>query len=401
MTLACVLIAVPVGLFVYAYLVYPALLQLFGALKPAPKTWGDPPEWPMITILIPAYNEEESLAETCEAILALDYPADRRQIVVMSDASTDRTDEIAQSFAGRGVELLRLPQRGGKTALENAVLPMVRGKIVVNTDATIRIPPHALKPLIRVFQDPTIGVASGRDVSVGDLGREGNRHESSYVGYEMWVRALETRMGSIVGASGCFYAVRRELVDSLFPEALSRDFASVLRARRLGFRAVSVNDAICAVARTRSLRAEYRRKIRTMARGLETLWFMRSVLDPFRHGTFAWMLFSHKLARWLVWLTLPGVPLGLVLLAPSSPVAAWALAAQLAGAGLGLVALRWPEHRPVPPLLGFFGFALASSTAGFVAWIKALRGELNPTWEPTRRPGVKAAVGTIGTAGKP
>ena len=124
------------------------------------------------------------------------------------------------------MELLRLSNRGGKTAAENAAATHVQGEIVVNTDATIRILPGALRELIAVFQDPSVGVASGRDVSTGGLRSAGNQGESGYVGYEMWIRSLETRIGTIIGASGCFFAIRRELYDGAFPEALSRDFAS-------------------------------------------------------------------------------------------------------------------------------------------------------------------------------
>lgn len=373
-------------LFGYAYLVYPVLLKVWGALRPAPPHHPDPAEWPLISIVVPAYNEEHAIRRTIEALLGLDYPVDRRQILIVSDASSDGTDNVVREYAHRGVELLRLPERSGKTAAENAALAHLRGSIVVNTDATIRILPTALKPLIRVFQDPTIGVASGRDVSVGALTIEANQGESGYVGYEMWVRSLETRVGSIVGASGCFYAIRLELHETLVPAALSRDFASALTAREHGYRAVSVDEAVCLVPRTVSLQREYRRKVRTMARGLETLWFKRHLLNPFQHGRFAWMLWSHKLIRWLVFLVAPVALLALGALAIYYPVARVALGVALAGVGLGIVALRAPEGRRLPRLVALCGFVLATHLAGFLAWTRALRGELNPIWEPTRRP---------------
>ncbi len=373
-------------LFGYAYLVYPLLLKVWGALRPDPPRQPDPAEWPLISIVVPAYNEEHAIRRTIEALLGLDYPVDRRQILIVSDASSDGTDDVVREYAHRGVELLRLPERSGKTAAENAALPHLRGRIVVNTDATIRILPTALKPLIRVFQDPTIGVASGRDVSVGALTIEANQGESGYVGYEMWVRSLETRVGSIVGASGCFYAIRLELHETLVPAALSRDFASALTAREHGYRAVSVDEAVCLVPRTVSLQREYRRKVRTMARGLETLWFKRHLLNPFRHGRFAWMLWSHKLIRWLVFLVAPVALLALGALAIYYPVARVVLGVALAGVALGVVALRSPEGRRLPRLVALCGFVLATHLAGFLAWTRALRGELNPIWEPTRRP---------------
>ena len=380
------LVLLPGLLFGYAYLVYPGLLRLWGALRPAPAALPDPPVWPSITIVVPAYNEERSIRRTIDSLLALEYPAERRQILIVSDASTDGTDRIVREYADRGVELLRLPERAGKTAAENAALAVIRGEIVVNTDATIRILPGSLLPLIRVFQDPTIGVASGRDVSVGNLSAEANSGESGYVGYEMWVRSLETRVGSIVGASGCFYAIRKQLHERLVPAALSRDFASALTAREQGFRAVSVDQAVCLVPRTTSLDREFRRKIRTMARGLETLYYKRHLLNPFRHGRFAWMLWSHKLIRWLVFLVAPVAPVGLVLLAVDYPLARGLLGLVLLGIGMGVVAMRAPEGRKLPRLVALCGFVLATHVAGFLAWTRALRGELNPIWEPTRRP---------------
>ena len=316
------LIGLPVVFAIYAYLGYPLLLRLLSLLRPAKSRPADPAQWPSISISVPAYNEEASIRGTIESLLALDYPRERCQIVIISDASTDRTDEIVSEYAGRGVDLLRLGNRSGKTAAENAAASRLRGDIVVNTDASIRILPQSLKPLIRAFQDPTVGVASGRDLSVGDLNVVATSDESRYVGYEMWLRSLETSCGSIVGASGCFYAIRRELHQNLFPEALSRDFASALVAREHGLRAVSVDEALCLVPRSVSLPREFHRKVRTMARGLETLWFKRQLLNPFRYGSFAWMLASHKLCRWLVFLFAPLLLIGLAMLSLRSSIAA-------------------------------------------------------------------------------
>ena len=388
-TIACVLIAVPVAFLLYSYLVYPAVLALVALFKPATARRADPVEWPEITISVPCYNEERSIVATIESLLSLDYPADRRHILVVSDASTDRTDEIIRSFADRGVELLRLPERRGKTAAENAAATRIQGEIVVNTDATIRIAPGGLRALVGVFQDPTVGVASGRDISVGDIASTGTQGESGYVGYEMWVRSLETRVGSIVGASGCFFATRRALYAESFPEALSRDFASCLIAREHGYRSVSVDGATALVPRASSLRAEYRRKVRTMARGLGTLHFKRHLLNPLRYGAFAAMLFSHKLSRWLFQLTLPLLGLGAALLALGSAwLAPWLLVGVIGVAGVAALSWWWPVGRPMPALLSASGYSIWSNIAGLAAWWRFLRREYQPVWEPTRRPEV-------------
>ncbi|MGH7718243.1 MAG: glycosyltransferase family 2 protein, partial [Gemmatimonadaceae bacterium] len=207
-----------------------------------------------------------------------------------------------------------------------------------------------------------------------------------YVGYEMWVRALETRLGSIVGASGCFYGFRRGIHDTSFPEALSRDFACALIAREHGFRSVSVDEAVCVVPRASALSAEFRRKIRTMARGIETLWYKRHLMNPLRYGGFALMLVSHKLCRWLVYLSLPLAAVGLVVLSFVSPLGLALLAATVAGVLLGAVGMRWPANRRVPPVFAIPGFLLASNVAGLMAWVQVFRGQRNVLWEPTRRP---------------
>lgn len=382
------LVAAPTLCFVYGYLGYPAILWLMTRGRTSNTDHHgslDGSDWPMLSFSLPAYNEADSIKGMLDRLLELDYPADRRQIVVVSDASTDATDDIVRSYSDRGVELVRLPSRAGKTAAEAAAIPYLRGEIVVNTDASIRIPPASIKPLIAAFRDPTVGVASGRDISVSEGGAEATSSESGYVGYEMWIRSLETRLGSIVGASGCFYAIRRHLHRPEFPAELSRDFASCIIAREYGFRSVSVDEAICFVPRTPSLDTEYRRKIRTMARGLGTLWYKRAVTNPLRYGSFSWMLVSHKLSRWLAWLTWPGAVVGVFLLAWEWPLARPVAVAMLIGLAIGWLGWRWPGSSSPPRLVAVAGYALAGAVAGVVAWGLALRGKKHGIWEPTRR----------------
>ena len=201
----------------------------------------------------------------------------------------------------------------------------------------------------------------------------------------MWLRDMETSYGGIVGASGCFFAIRRDLFARLFPEALSRDFASPLLAREFGYRSVSVSEAICFVPRAQSLKVEFRRKIRTMARGLDTLWYRRPLMSPLKYPRFAFQLLSHKLARWVVFLVAPLAPFGLLLLSIDHGWARWLLGFATLGIGLGAVAMAWPEGRRLPKAMAILGFAVGSNVAGFLAWMQALRGERNPVWEPTRR----------------
>ena len=373
----------------YAYAGYPAFLWLLQWSRP-PRSVAPLSEWPRISITVPVYNEEAQIRGMIESLLRIDYPADRRQILIVSDASSDGTDAIVREYADRGVELLRSPERRGKGAAENAAARHLTGEIVVNTDASIRIAPGALRPLIAHFADPEVGLASGRDISVANHD-EVNEGESVYVGYEMWIRQLETQISGIVGASGCFYAIRRDLHRLPLPDYLSRDFAAAIMARENGYRAVSVDEATCLVPRTGSLSDEYRRKVRTMIHGMQTLWYKRELLNPRRHGIFAWMLFSHKVTRWLVPWTMPFALLGLIMLAPYNALALALLA--VAGAGLTVAAIGWAmaDRWPLPRWVAIPAFALASNVAAIHAGFRTAMGQGNALWEPTRREVIAAS----------
>jgi cellulose synthase/poly-beta-1,6-N-acetylglucosamine synthase-like glycosyltransferase len=384
-TLAWFLFAIPLVLGIYAYIGYPALLWLIARIRSRPATVATPGDWPMVSIVLPAYNEEAQIRGAIEALLAQDYPADRRQILVLSDASTDATDQIVSEYFDRGVELLRMPVRGGKTAAENASCALLRGEIVVNTDSSIRLLPGTVKAMVKAMVDPTVGVASGRDVSVSATTAAANATEAGYVNYEMAIRDLETRVGGIVGASGSGYAIRTKLHLHPIRDDLSRDFSAALTARIYGYSAVSVNEALCVVPRTSSLRHEYKRKVRTISRGMATLWYNKQLLSLTKHGVFAWKLLSHKICRWLLPVSaVPGMA-GLVMLARDH---AWA-AVLLAGAALlGVLALigrLWPEGRPMPRPISVAAFGLSANLAVINAWWRVGRGPHDHIWEPTRR----------------
>jgi cellulose synthase/poly-beta-1,6-N-acetylglucosamine synthase-like glycosyltransferase len=373
----------------YTFAGYPLVLRVLDALRRSGRS-GDREDrttdpLPSITITVPAYNEEAQIAGLIENLLQLDYPRDRMQILIVSDASTDGTDAIVQGYAHRGVELIRSNVRKGKTGIENLARTHARAEIVVNTDASIRLHPDSVRRLVHALSDPAVGVASGRDVSVARHGDDANVGESGYVGFEMWVRSVETRVHGIVGASGCLYAIRRELHQRALPEMLSRDFAAALTAREAGFRAVSVDGAICFVPRTTSVKAEYRRKVRTIARGMATLTFMRKLLNPSRYGLFAWMLWSHKICRWALPWVLALAAIATLILARDFMIAR--VAAALGGIVLllAMVGWYWPDPSRTPRIAAMPAFFLASNVAAMAAFLRFVRGRRDPVWEPTRR----------------
>jgi cellulose synthase/poly-beta-1,6-N-acetylglucosamine synthase-like glycosyltransferase len=382
------LVVAPAVLFAYAYAVYPLLLRVASRRHRVEGERPGPGDWPVVSIVVTAYNAERVLRRTLERLLASDYPEGRRQLVVVSDASTDGTDEIVRDLASRGVELHRVDRRRGKTVAENGVAAHLRGEIVVNVDASADVPRDAIKTLVRHFADPEIGVVSGRAASVaGHADAEATRGDATYYGYEMWVRSLEMRFGAVIGATGALYAVRRELFDATLAAHVTRDFASPLLAWERGYRSVIDDEAVCYVKQIPSLRREYRRKLRTMVRGLDTLYEYRHLMDPIRHGWFALMLASHKLCRWLVFLMVPLALMGALLLA----VEWWPARVVVVGAAfvcsIGIAAIRWPHGRPMPAVMAVVGYVVIGGVAGAVAWHRFLRGEHMVVWEPTPRAG--------------
>jgi cellulose synthase/poly-beta-1,6-N-acetylglucosamine synthase-like glycosyltransferase len=382
--LAGILVAIPLVVASYSYFVYPLLLWILSR-STNEETTDRGSTLPIVSVVIPAYNEEKQIAGAIDAVLRQDYPSERLQILILSDASTDATDRIVGEYSAQKVELLRMPRRSGKTKAENISCASLRGEIIVNTDASVRLHREAIRHLVTRMADPGVGVVSSRDVSLSPSGTSVNITEAGYVDYEMRIRDLETITGGIVGASGSCYAIRADLHKIPVRDDLSRDFSAALTARLHGFRAVSARDAICFIPRTASLRSEYRRKVRTISRGIDTLFSRRELLDPSRYGLFAWKLFSHKVCRWLLPVCIVAGIVGLLLLAPSQ---LWARLILVTGGVLAIIAIAgalWPPNRPMPAPISLVAFGVAANLAVLNALWRVVVGHHDHVWEPTRR----------------
>ncbi len=381
--LALITFGSAVGVIVYTYVGYPLILAGFAWLRPRRIAAVEPGEWPLVTVLIPAYNEAQVISAKLENVLQLDYPRSRMQILVVSDASTDETDSIVQRYADRGVELLRVSQRGGKTAAQAMAASRIRGEYVVNTDASVVLDAKAVKNVIKRFlADDKVALVSGRVVGV-EKGSEESKGESWYLGYEMTIRLLESWTGSTVGATGALYAVRRELFGD-YPAHLCRDFGTCLLARKRGLRAVVEPTAKSYVSTSNSLGSEYRRKVRTMTNGMQTLFYHASLLNPFQYGFYSLKLISHKLARYLTPLWLLGALLSAIWLAARLPVGARVVLLSVVAMGSLAVAAAG-MRRLKKGLLGGLAYLAVANLALVAAWRNVLTGVSAATWDPTRR----------------
>jgi cellulose synthase/poly-beta-1,6-N-acetylglucosamine synthase-like glycosyltransferase len=266
----------------FAYLGYPALLWLLARLAPRPVAAAE--IHPALSVIIAVYNGAAALPRKLEQTLALPYPGPL-EVIVASDGSTD---EIAASFAPRGVRLVRNAQRTGKEAAQARAISEAKGEILVFTDVTAEIEADSLRWIARPFADATVGAVSSEDLVAVEGG------EGAYVRYEMALRRLESEAATIVGCSGSFFAVRREIA-SPWPADLASDFRSALESARRGLRAVSEPRARASFRAVDDPRAEWHRKVRTVRRGIAVLSAYRELLHP-RHGRVALALWGHKMA---------------------------------------------------------------------------------------------------------
>ncbi|SCZ55925.1 glycosyltransferase family 2 protein [Thiohalomonas denitrificans] len=279
----------------YSYAFYPAILTLLPKRKRVKR--NEPQEWPSVALIITAHNEERRISAKLDNCLELDYPSDRLSIIVASDASTDRTDEITHSYSGRGVQVIRAHTREGK---ENAQLQAIRSTeapILVFSDVATHIGPGAIKRVAMQLSDPAIGAVSSEDRFVTANGQVAG--EGIYVRYEMWLRRLESSVNTLVGLSGSFFAARRSICAD-WDTGSPSDFNTAMNAVRQGYLAISDPGLLGIYPDIKNENGEYQRKTRTILRGLTALARHAEVLNPYQYGLFSFQIWSHKVMRWLV-----------------------------------------------------------------------------------------------------
>jgi cellulose synthase/poly-beta-1,6-N-acetylglucosamine synthase-like glycosyltransferase len=367
----------------YTYVGYPLLLLVVSTLSPRRVLRAR--HTPSVSVVITAYNEERDLAAKLENTLALDYPKGQLEVIVASDCSNDRTDEIAREYAGRGVRLHRQAVRRGKTAAQNAAVELARGEVVLFSDATTMYRPDVLRVMTPSFADPSVGCVAGRLVYVDPEGTSVGRGARSYWGYETFLKRHESRACSLIGASGCLYAVRRSAYVPLYDEACS-DFIIATKMVEQGLRTVYEPSAVSTETTNRRSDKELKMRVRVIAQTYTDLWRHRAMMNPLRGGFYSIELLSHKVMRYAVPAFLFAIFASSAALAHASLIYAAAFFAQVlfyAAAALSLLLERAGAHSRLLALPGYFVLA---NLAAVVAFYKFLRGERYARWEPIREP---------------
>ena len=365
----------------YTYAGYPLLLMLISRLRGKPVQQRE--FTPSATVIIAAYNEERDLTAKLENTLALDYPQSKLEILVTSDCSTDRTDEIVRSFAPRGVRLHRQAERLGKTAAQNAAVEKATGEILLFSDATTHYRPDVLRKLVRSFADASVGCVTGTVIYAHAADSSVSHGTRSYWNYEFLLKKHESAITSLIGVCGCMYAVRKSAYIPLYHEACS-DFLVATTMVRQGLRAVYEPEAICVEEPNAKAHKELAVRVRIITQTLADLWRNRDVLNPFRKGFYAVQLLSHKVMRYLVPLFLIVLLVTSGLLALKNIFYAAVFIAQVGfylAAAASAVMVRLGINSRLLALPQYF---VITNVACLIALFKLLRGERYIKWEPVR-----------------
>lgn len=369
------------GAIFYVYIGYPVLVYLLGLIRSLPPQKNT--IVPTVTIIITAYNEELHILEKLENTLRIDYPREKLQIIVASDCSNDTTDEIVSSFRDQGVMLVRQPVRHGKTSAQNLAVESAVGDILLFSDATTMYGSDVLQKLLPAFADSSVGCVTGSLVYVDSTDSNVGSGAKSYWNYESSLRRGESNVCSLVGASGCMYAVRRSAYKPMYPEACS-DFLIASVVFRQGMRTVFEPDAVCTEETNREYKKELKMRVRVIAQTLFDLWKNKDLFNPVKFGFYSIALFSHKLLRYL----LPFFFFGLFV--------SCAIASYYSVFYLGVLILQslffmaafagWILDR-LNYKLGPFSlpfYFVMTHIASILGWYKFLRGERYSFWEPAR-----------------
>lgn len=369
-----------IGLVGYAYVGYPLVLRVLALIRSRPIMKGEDPF--SVSFVITAYNEDKRIAEKLDNTLNLAYPKEKLEILVASDCSSDGTDAIVRSYGPRGVRLVRAPQRKGKEAAQKLAVHEAAGEILVFSDVATILPEEAVRNIVRNFHDASVGCVSSVDRFIDQNGCPSG--EGAYVKYEMFLRSLESRVNSLVGLSGSFFAARSAVCKQAWSDDLQSDFNTVLNSMRMGLRGVADQDSIGYYRNIVDEQKEFDRKVRTVLRGISVFMKSLSLVNPFAHATFAWQLVSHKLCRWLVPFEMLTAFVANAILVSTSAFYQGMFCLHVLFYGMALCGLliRPLQQWSVIRLPAFFLLVNASILK---AWMRYWSGERVVVWEPSKR----------------
>ncbi len=372
-----------VSLFVllYTYFGYPLLSSILSRTLNRGLYKSD--ATPSVTVLIAAYNEHKHIRQTIENKLSLDYPEELLEIIVVSDGSTDGTDEIVREYEDKKVRLIRQEPRAGKTSALNLAMGETNGEIIIFSDSNSIYSPDAIRRLVSNFSDYTVGYVTGKMIYTDDAGTPVGDGCSAYMKYENKLREIETNIGSVVGVDGGVDAVRKRLYVEMRADQLP-DFILPLKVVEQGYRVVYEPDAMLNESSLTKSGEEYRMRVRVSLRAMNALRDMRHLLNPLKYGLFSWQLMSHKILRYAVFIFLLLIYAANILLLEESTFYKITFLLQnlfYIAAGVGFIFEKIKIHTTVFYIPFYFTLLNLASAHAFIRFLKS---EKQVTWEPRK-----------------
>lgn len=360
---------------IYSYFIYP--LSLFILTKVFRNSWTKENIRPTISIIVSAYNEEAVIEEKIRNTLALKYPQELLEVIVSSDGSTDRTNEIVTGIKDSRI-VLRAFERLGKTACLNRVVPEARGEIVLFTDANSMFPEDLLIKLVKNFAGPDIGMVTGwTKYTVPETGKDAT---GIYSKLEKWTKHWESLISSCVGADGAIFAVRKFLYQPLCEQDIN-DFVIPLHVIKQGKRVIMDTEVFCFEEPSKGAQKAYDRQVRITTRTLGAIRRNLVFLNTFMFGSFSFFLLSHKVIRMLMPFFFVGTLVTNFLILNISPLYIITLAGQIMFIALGISSLLGIVRGRIATICQYF---LITFSAQFIGWIRMLSGVQDTIWTPQR-----------------
>lgn len=376
-TLFCLLVPA------YVYAGYPCALWLLtlGRTGATHRVWDTRPN---VALIISCYNEAAVIREKLENALELEYPRDKLSIVVVSDGSDDGTDDIVREYALVGVKLIRQEGRLGKTMGLNLAMEKLSSDVTVFSDANALYAPDAISKLVRNFADEQVGYVVGAALYTDKDAGASAHNENLYWRYELAIKAMESRLHSVVGGDGAIYAIRSHLWQPLDQKDIN-DFVNPLQIIAKGYRGIFEPEARCYEETAGDFSREIARKERIVNRSIRGLMRVKATMNPFRVGIFAWEVISHKLLRWLIPLFLLIGAVGSLLLALEGygffQLVAAGVLLLLALAGVGHLVT---DKNALPVWISVPYYFVMVNLYSLKGIAKAVRGETQVTWSSAR-----------------
>ena len=338
---------------------------------------------PTISLIITAYNEEKVIAKKIENSLGLDYPREKLEIIVASDGSTDRTNEIVTRYQTQGVKLFALENNQGKSTAQNQAVVEAMNDIVIFTDANVMLQTNAVRKMVRNFGDEKVGCVVGKVTYLNEGDTSVSKGEGAYWRYELLLRKKESDLGNLAMGSGPIMAIRRELFEPIDPN-VGEDFFLPIHVVIEGYRVIYEPEAISEeILFQDSPNSMFKSKVRIISKDLRGLILNREILNPFRYPLYSWGLISHKLLRWLV-------PYFLILILITNlflmhfPIYQVIFALQIVFYLSALTGYLWQREGKPPFVFGIpFSFCLVN-LAALVGVVRFLTGKKSGQWEPVR-----------------